>query len=217
MSEITATARRVSKESLHERIALEGPDDELKQLADTFDSMLARLEAGFEREKGYVPAPPTSCAPRFQRDTRRGRRHPGRRGPRPRRWATLAGRGARGGRAQRAADRRAPALALADHDDQPRVEVELSGLARQLTDEADLAGPRLELFRRLGRARTGDGLSLACRSPPRSRRPTGGSSRSTRSSEAGCRSRSASGSAREPRPLGQRSPALSRRWRPSDR
>lgn len=38
VSEITATARRVSKESLHQRIALEGPDDELKQLADTFDS-----------------------------------------------------------------------------------------------------------------------------------------------------------------------------------
>ncbi|MDP8909068.1 MAG: HAMP domain-containing protein, partial [Chloroflexota bacterium] len=54
VSEISATARRVSKESLHERIALEGPDDELKQLADTFDSMLGRLEAGFERQAAFV-------------------------------------------------------------------------------------------------------------------------------------------------------------------
>ncbi len=54
MSEITATARRVSKESLHERIALDGPDDELKQLADTFDSMLAHLETAFERQAAFV-------------------------------------------------------------------------------------------------------------------------------------------------------------------
>jgi signal transduction histidine kinase len=54
MSEITATARSVSRESLHERIALDGPDDELKQLADTFDSMLDRLEAAFERERAFV-------------------------------------------------------------------------------------------------------------------------------------------------------------------
>jgi signal transduction histidine kinase len=54
MSEITATARRVSNESLHERIALDGPDDELKQLADTFDSMLGRLEASFARQAAFV-------------------------------------------------------------------------------------------------------------------------------------------------------------------
>jgi signal transduction histidine kinase len=54
MSEITATARRVSNESLHERIALDGPDDELKQLADTFDAMLGRLEAGFARQAAFV-------------------------------------------------------------------------------------------------------------------------------------------------------------------
>ena len=54
IDEITATARRVSQESLHERIALEGPHDELKRLADTFDAMLARLEAGFDRQAGFV-------------------------------------------------------------------------------------------------------------------------------------------------------------------
>ena len=40
---ITAAARRASEENLGERIALSGPDDELKELADTFDEMLARL------------------------------------------------------------------------------------------------------------------------------------------------------------------------------
>jgi signal transduction histidine kinase len=54
VAEITATARRVSKESLHERIALEGPDDELKQLADTFDAMLARLDAAFAAQRQFV-------------------------------------------------------------------------------------------------------------------------------------------------------------------
>src|SRR5579862_948163 len=41
---ITATARRVSGENLGERIALGGPADELRELADTFDGMLARLD-----------------------------------------------------------------------------------------------------------------------------------------------------------------------------
>jgi signal transduction histidine kinase len=51
---ITATARRLSEENLHERIALDGPEDELKELADTFDAMLARLEAAFESQKRFV-------------------------------------------------------------------------------------------------------------------------------------------------------------------
>ncbi|MEU6285398.1 ATP-binding protein [Streptomyces sp. NPDC047028] len=41
---ITATARRLSGENLHERIALKAPPGELKQLADTFDEMLGRIE-----------------------------------------------------------------------------------------------------------------------------------------------------------------------------
>ncbi|MGW5864547.1 sensor histidine kinase [Streptomyces sp. NPDC055239] len=41
---ITGTARRLSGENLHERIALDGPPGELKQLADTFDEMLGRIE-----------------------------------------------------------------------------------------------------------------------------------------------------------------------------
>ena len=51
---ITATARRISATSLHERLSLQGPDDELKQLADTFDELLARLEQSFESERRFA-------------------------------------------------------------------------------------------------------------------------------------------------------------------
>ncbi len=51
---ITATARRVSGENLGERIALEGPDDELKDLADTFDRMLVRLDSAFASQRRFV-------------------------------------------------------------------------------------------------------------------------------------------------------------------
>jgi len=51
---ITAAARRASEENLGERIALAGPDDELKELADTFDDMLGRLDAGFASQRRFV-------------------------------------------------------------------------------------------------------------------------------------------------------------------
>lgn len=51
---VTATARKLSEENLHERIALVGPDDELKELADTFDAMLTRLESAFDSQKRFV-------------------------------------------------------------------------------------------------------------------------------------------------------------------
>jgi signal transduction histidine kinase len=51
---MTATAKKLSEENLHERIALDGPNDELKELADTFDAMLARLEAAFDSQKRFV-------------------------------------------------------------------------------------------------------------------------------------------------------------------
>lgn len=52
--QITATARRLSQETLHERIALTGPDDEMKEMADTFDAMLGRLDAAFESQQRFV-------------------------------------------------------------------------------------------------------------------------------------------------------------------
>lgn len=51
---VTSTARRLSTETLDERIALTGPDDELKELADTFDGMIARLEAAFDSQRRFV-------------------------------------------------------------------------------------------------------------------------------------------------------------------
>ncbi len=51
---ITDAARRLSEQTLHRRINLQGPDDELKELADTFDAMLARLEAAFTSQRRFV-------------------------------------------------------------------------------------------------------------------------------------------------------------------
>jgi signal transduction histidine kinase len=51
---MTATARRISADNLHERLAVPGPEDELKAVADTFDDVLARLEAAFEAQKQFV-------------------------------------------------------------------------------------------------------------------------------------------------------------------
>jgi signal transduction histidine kinase len=54
LQRITATARRVADRSLHERIGLKGPDDEIKDLADTFDSMLERLDRSFDGQRRFV-------------------------------------------------------------------------------------------------------------------------------------------------------------------
>ncbi|MFY9934985.1 MAG: ATP-binding protein [Streptosporangiaceae bacterium] len=51
---ITATARRISARSLHQRIAMTGPDDELKELGDTFDQLLGRLDASFRAQRQFV-------------------------------------------------------------------------------------------------------------------------------------------------------------------
>ena len=51
---ITARTRRISEQSLHERLALSGPHDELRQLADTIDELLARLEAAFDAQRRFV-------------------------------------------------------------------------------------------------------------------------------------------------------------------
>ena len=54
LSTITAAARRIAASSLHERLALDGPDDELKELADTLDNLFARLEASFDAQRRFA-------------------------------------------------------------------------------------------------------------------------------------------------------------------
>ncbi len=51
---ITAAARRISARSLHQRIGMTGPDDELKELGDTFDDLLGRLDASFRAQRQFV-------------------------------------------------------------------------------------------------------------------------------------------------------------------
>jgi signal transduction histidine kinase len=52
--ELTALAQRLSESTLHERIHLERPPDELKELADTFDGMLERLDRAFAGQRDFV-------------------------------------------------------------------------------------------------------------------------------------------------------------------
>lgn len=54
LNEITATARRLSAQSLDQRLNRQGPRDELQELADTFDEMLDRLSASFAAQQRFV-------------------------------------------------------------------------------------------------------------------------------------------------------------------
>ena len=51
---ITAAARAASEHNLSARVALHGPRDELRELADTFDEMLGRLQAAFEGQRQFI-------------------------------------------------------------------------------------------------------------------------------------------------------------------
>ncbi|HWC87664.1 MAG TPA: HAMP domain-containing sensor histidine kinase, partial [Solirubrobacteraceae bacterium] len=51
---ITTTARTISAGSLHQRLALAGPNDEFKQLGDTLDDLLGRLQGSFEAQRRFV-------------------------------------------------------------------------------------------------------------------------------------------------------------------
>lgn len=51
---VTAAARRVSDERLDERLALDGPQDEVRELADTFDAMLERLQTSLTAQRRFV-------------------------------------------------------------------------------------------------------------------------------------------------------------------
>jgi two-component system sensor histidine kinase VanS len=51
---INGMAARIAAGNLHQRVGLDGPADEVKELADTFDGMLARLEAAFEAQRRFT-------------------------------------------------------------------------------------------------------------------------------------------------------------------
>jgi len=51
---MTVTTRQISERNLHERLALDGPEDELTDLGHTIDGLLARLEAAFESQRRFV-------------------------------------------------------------------------------------------------------------------------------------------------------------------
>jgi len=51
---ITTAARRISASSLYQRLALDGPDDELTELGKTFNGLLARLERSFTAQRQFV-------------------------------------------------------------------------------------------------------------------------------------------------------------------
>jgi signal transduction histidine kinase len=54
LQQMTAATRRISADSLHERLDMPGPGDELKDLADTIDGLLARLEGAFAAQRRFV-------------------------------------------------------------------------------------------------------------------------------------------------------------------
>jgi len=64
LQQITATARRVADRSLHERIALDGPNDEIKELADTLERCSTVWTAHSIASGDSSPTPRTSCAHR---------------------------------------------------------------------------------------------------------------------------------------------------------
>jgi len=51
---ITAAARDISAGDLHQRLAMTGRQDEMKELGDTFDGLLGRLEAAFDAQRQFV-------------------------------------------------------------------------------------------------------------------------------------------------------------------
>lgn len=54
LRQMTAAARAISEDNLHQRLAVPGPDDELKDLGEVIDALLARLEAAFTAQRDFV-------------------------------------------------------------------------------------------------------------------------------------------------------------------
>jgi signal transduction histidine kinase len=54
LRDMTTAAQRISADSLHERLAMPGPRDELKDLADTIDALLERLDGAFAAQRRFT-------------------------------------------------------------------------------------------------------------------------------------------------------------------
>lgn len=54
LRDITSAAQRISASNLHERLRMKGPDDELMELGNTFNALLARLEGAFDAQRQFV-------------------------------------------------------------------------------------------------------------------------------------------------------------------
>ena len=54
LRDITVAAQQISASNLHERLRMNGPDDELKELGNTFNRLLARLEGAFDAQRQFV-------------------------------------------------------------------------------------------------------------------------------------------------------------------
>jgi signal transduction histidine kinase len=54
LRQMTAAARTISEDNLHQRLAVPGPDDELKDLREVIDALLARLDAAFTAQRNFV-------------------------------------------------------------------------------------------------------------------------------------------------------------------
>ena len=54
LRQITATARGIADRSLHQRVGMQGPQDEIKDLADTLDAMLERLDRAFDSQARFI-------------------------------------------------------------------------------------------------------------------------------------------------------------------
>jgi signal transduction histidine kinase len=54
LSQMATTARTITAGNLHERLGIEGPEDEFKQLGDTMDDLLSRLETSFAAQRRFV-------------------------------------------------------------------------------------------------------------------------------------------------------------------
>ena len=54
LRQMTAAARAISEDNLHQRLAVPGPDDEFKDLGEVIDALLSRLEAAFTAQRNFV-------------------------------------------------------------------------------------------------------------------------------------------------------------------